>query len=446
MTNFDEWVIREAAGGERGIESSAIPGFPLPMYTKMTQEQCNALRDFLFARRFPAYPDEAPFRYMAVLPAAGDADVVLHYAYAPAIWERAQVEEGPEHHLRTLIATSRFASWRVDLQWHNYLMVGWPLPWGLTAKASSENFPVLVLVERPDASVTGALLRNPHLCNFNANLADEWCEPEEVEVLIANLRKLEVDQVCLSAYKESNVDALTLEEAVANTAESEAGQKEVLVYRDGEWLSSLWSNPASSHGSKGELDFYSVADFHGVRVSEVKRNRRAGMAVAREKQVLAGDYAVLEEALKLAHLGDDEDYEQNPGLKLLCDWWNRHAPEDMRMAGVFRVYHWEAEDNIFIAGDPEEPATQADQMADTPSYAIFEQEGRIPVAVQFFRGRAFNTEDKWGVRTYYANGAEGWSIGCDLHEVDEAYYSVTGLRRLKDVVEYSRNPLPELRW
>ena len=411
----------------------------------MNQDQCNELRDLLFAAKFPSYPAESPFRYLAVVP--GEAvNAVVHYAYAPPVWDRAGFHEEPARFLSSLLSTTPFREMSIEFQQHEYLRDGWPLPWGLTAKESVDNFPLLALVERDDGSVTGALLRNPHMANLTATIAELWCEPDEVETLIAELRAIEPDGMCFvreledgamscSAYKECNIDAVSVADAVASTPETSSGQKEVLLYREKEWLSALWNNPASGTVSAGELNLRSVADFHGTRVSAAKSASRPGLDVARSTQTLAGDYAVLEAALLLADepVGT-ENFEDYFAVKMLAAWWNMAAPEDSREAAFCRAYHWVPEGNIFIACDPEEPALQADQLEGSPSYALFEQEGRPTVALQFYRGRAFNTEDQWGTVTHYANGDDAASIGLDLDEVDEAYYSVSGLQALRSIV------------
>jgi hypothetical protein len=398
----------------------------------MNQDQCNELRDILFAERFPSR--QRLYRYMAVIPGTErGVDAVLHYAYAPGVWEREGWKMGPDNFLKYLIDKTAYRAANIKVRFHDYLQDGWSMPWTLTAKDSSDNFPLLIAVERADGSITGAVMRDPHMTTTEPRVAGSWCEPQEVEELIALVRGLEVDDQLLSTYKERNLDAASLASAIAQMPETEAGQNHVLLYRGNEWFSGLWTNPEKSRRHGEGLDLHSVADFHGVRVSRAKFASRAGLSTAREKQTLVGDYAVLKQALERIHEGTGRDYERNAAVLHLCGWWNTHAPEDMRSAGLFRVYHWVGADNTFTAGDPEEPAVQADQMAQCPTYALFEEEGHPTVAVQFFRGRSFNTEGPYGVQTYHPNGDEAWQIGCELHEVDEAYYSIAGLKSLKTI-------------
>lgn len=404
----------------------------------MNQQQCNELRDLLFAECFPTTLPERVFRYLAVLEGeAEDVDAAIYYAYAPAVWERAGVKEAAEDVLNRLLAKTPYKDARVEWFYQDYLRDGWNLPWAKTAKEDCNDFPLLVVSEQADGSVTGALMRDPHYRDISQRVANRWCEPFEVQELIEHVRDLNEGERLIAMYKDANVDAPSLELAIAQTPETEHGQKEILVYRDNEWLWGIWNNPAKSSWVSSELRLMSVADFHGTRTSEAKRGSRAGLDVARASRTLAGDYAVLEAALETLEGEEGPDLEQHPSVQVLCDWWNVQAPEAVRTAGVFRVYYWSEDDRIFIAGDPEEPAMQAGQLAEHSAYALFEKEGSPTVAVKFYRGRVSNTLGERGVQTWCVTGEEGWLIGVDtLEEVDEAYYSVRGLKSVRECIEF----------
>lgn len=398
----------------------------------MTQDHWNQLRDQLFASRFTVGYKERIFRFLAVLPGGDNGGAAtVHYAYAPGVWTRAGETRDADSVLRGLIAGTPFAEVRLDLKFHHHLRNGWPLPWNLTAKASSDDFPTLVVIERPDGSVTGALMRDPHTGATVETLADA-AEPEEAAEVIALLRELPLDAKHLTWYKDSNIDAPSLAAAIAQTPETEQRQKALLVYRDCEWFQGLWNNPEKGQTWAGE-SLQSVADFHGTRVSAAKRATRAGLDIVRRSQTLPGDAQVLRQALRELPLHETphhlDDLEAWPAVRTVCAWWNSHAPENMRSAGLFRTYIWSETDLVFIPGDPEEPVVQASQLAKEGVFALFEAEGRPVVAIQFYRGRAFNTESSFGgTQTYLANGDEALDIGLDVDEVNEAYYSVLGLR------------------
>ncbi|WP_341744673.1 hypothetical protein [Azonexus hydrophilus] len=404
----------------------------------MNQSECIELRDSIFASQFQTEPKERLFRFLAVEPGGvGDSDATVHFAYAPAVWERAGYGSTPNDVVTLLEATideTPYKDKNLAVQFHDYLRGGWPIPWGITAKESFNNFPSLVLLEAADGKVTGVLMRDAHCGNVNARIANAYAEPHEVEDMIEELTALAPDEQFMGWYKDCNIAADSIDAAIALTPESDAGQKHVLVYRQMEWLWGLWNNPAKPHAYPMELS--SVADFHGTRVSAAKRRSRGELEVAKAKQTIPGDYDVLDQALALLSPDDGgtgTDYEAIPAIKMLCDWWNSHAPEAMRPAACFRVYVWKSNRRTFVAGDPEEPAVQANDLASIPTYAVFEREGRPTVALTFFRGRLFNKEDACGTQTYYANGEDGWQIGVDLDQVDEAYYSLKGLRAIERI-------------
>ena len=207
----------------------------------------------------------------------------------------------------------------------------------------------------------------------------------------------------------------------------------MIVYRRDEWLWGIWNNPGLQHyAGNGSLVLSSVADFHGSRVSMAKRATRPGLDDAKGRQTIVGDGAALERALALAKMARSDEpkfgeYESHPGVKALCAWWNAAAPDNMRTAGCFRLYAWDDAKQIFLAGDPEEPAMQADVLADGGAYAIFEREGRPTIAAQFYRGREFNQEQSGGSIVFSASGIEAYDVGLNAADMDEAYYSARGL-------------------
>lgn len=314
-----------------------------------------------------------------------------------------------------------------------------------TARSVPEEFPgypELVLRELPDGCVTGVAMREMR-SSFHVTFAGNFVEPEEVERGIQILRTLDQNEAYGSWKKELDVDAASLDDAIASSPESSVGQKFVFLYRGNEWLWGIWNNPdhPKRSGALKDLagvDLRSVADFHGTRVSVAKRGQRPGLDTVRANQTVAGPYQELEVAIDLleqSHLRsrDKQDYEAHPAVRYLCDWWNRNAPEGSREAGVVRLYVWNETDRIFNACDPEEPAAQADQLDSWPSYALFEHPGMPTVVACFYRGRSFNKDDGTGYTTIFAaDGSEASSIGLEVAEVDEAYYSLIGLENLAE--------------
>jgi hypothetical protein len=300
--------------------------------------------------------------------------------------------------------------------------------------------PELVLRELPDGRVTGVVMREMR-SSFHVNFAGEFVEPDEVERGIEVLRRLGRNDTYGTWKKESDIDAASLDEALVSSPESAAGQTFVFLYRGNEWIWGIWNNPdhpkrSSALNHLTGLQLHSVADFHGIRVSTAKRAERPVLDTVRAHKTVAGPYQVLTVAIELLERSqlrarDKQDYEAHPAVCHLCDWWNRVAPEGSREAGFARLYVWSEATRIFNACDPEEPAVRADQVDTWTSYALFEHPGLPPVLASFFRGRRFNKEDDHGFTTIFAaDGSEGSSIGLDVSEVDEAYYSLLGLESL----------------
>lgn len=301
------------------------------------------------------------------------------------------------------------------------------------------KFPIMLLYEHGDGSVCGAFMRG----KFSAlhKIATEFVEPEDVLAAIEHVRGVGLGSLFYGLCRESNIDALSLQEAIRLTPESARGQKFVFIFRDFVWQSGIWNNPSKLDRSEPLL-LSTYADFHGTPVSRLRRDTRSGIEVVRAAQTLAGDYALLQRAVglvseKVAH--DSINYENHPAVKLLCEWWNDNAPDGMRSAGLFRIYVWDAANRCFIAGDPEEPACLAEAMVHDPSYALFEQNGEPPVVISFLRGGAFNVEDSEGLKVFYANGETAYCIGLPPGSAwDESYYTMVGLLALKDVCRSKR--------
>lgn len=393
------------------------------------------LRDQLFAKRFQTGHNEQIFELLAVLPGDTDgAEAVVHYSYAPPVWERSACDVDHYVYVSQLIGATTYKDRAIACKHHHYLHDEWPIDWSVTAKQPARDFPTLVLRQYADGSVKGVLMRQARSYTHVGFTADH-AEPEEVEAGLKMLEALAPRQKYCGWFKDSNISAESLEAAISMTAESPGGQKFVLLYRDIEWLSGIWNNPEKASLLAGSLNLTSVADFHGTRVSKAKRATRPGLVEVRKNVVIPGSYPALRAALDL--LTDTvpwskvmQDYETNAAVKSLCDWWNANAPKEMRFAGAFRAYRWNPSDMTFVAGDRDEPAMQANVAANLPSYALFEEVGKPTVLVWFLRGRAFNTEESGGTMIFSANGDAAYDLAQSLEETDEAYYSLVGLEEL----------------
>lgn len=401
----------------------------------LTEVERLDLRDQLFAKRFQTGHNEQIFEKLAVMPGEAEGDeAVVHYSYAPPVWERSACNVDHYVFVSRLIATTTYKDRAISCMHHDYQRDEWPIDWSITARQSARDFPTLVLSEYADGSVKGVLVRQARSYTY-VGFTSDFVEPEEVEAGLKMLADLAPSQKYCGWFKDSCVSAESLEAAISMTAESPGGQKFVVLYRGMEWLSGIWNSPQKDSLLAGTFKLTSVADFHGTRVSKAKRASRPGLDEVRKKMAVPGSYPALQLALSL--LTDSvpwstfkQDYEANGAVRSLCDWWNVSAPDAMRSAGAFRVYRWNPGDMTFVAGDPEEPAMQANVAANLPSYALFEQMGKPTILVWFLRGRAFNTKESGGTMIYSANGEGAYDLAQSLEETDEAYYSLLGLESL----------------
>ena len=401
----------------------------------LTEVERLDLRYQLFAKRFQAGHKEQIFELLAVVPGEKDgAEAVVHYSFAPPVWERSACATDHHVYVAQLIGSTSYKGRAIACVHHDYLCDEWPIDWNATAKHPSRDFPTLVVREYADGSVKGVLMRQARSYTYVGFRAD-YVEPEEVETALKMLGALAPRQKYCGWFKDSDIAAESLEAAISMTAESPGGQKFVVLYRDIEWFSGIWNNPTKDALLGGTFSLTSVADFHGTRVSRAKRASRPGLVEVRKNMAISGSYSALRAALNL--LTDTvpwskikQDYEANGAVKSLCDWWNANAPEEMRFAGAFRVYRWNPGDMTFVAGDPEEPAMQANVAGNLRSFAIFEEVGQHTVLVWFLRGRAFNAEESGGTVIFSANGVPAYDLAQSLEETDEAYYSLVGLEEL----------------
>ncbi len=161
-----------------------------------------------------------------------------------------------------------------------------------------ETFRPWSLREYADGSVKGVLMRQARSYTHVGFTADH-AEPEEVEAGLKMLAALAPRQKYCGWFKDSDINAESLEAAISMTAESPGGQKFVVLYRDIEWLSGIWNNPEKDSLLAGSFNLTSVADFHGTRVSKAKRASRPGLVEVRKNMVIPGSYPALRAALNL---------------------------------------------------------------------------------------------------------------------------------------------------
>ena len=280
------------------LKSPAMTGNIVNKEPPMQDTQCLAIRDWLFDQHDRVTGTARLFRYVAVVP--NDSDVksaTVHYALARPVPITGTFAAEPDDIVRELLAQSPFRSAELHLAEHDVLKDSWPVKWGLTAKDSLSNWPVLVLSERDDKSVYGVVMRSPNLESNALRFASLYCDPEEVGLILDLLMLMQPDDAFLGWFKESEIAASDLEQALAATPQTDAGQKFVLLYRTDEWLSGIWN---ADRPIVERINLTSLADFHGIPVSLAKKRRRADLEQACDNQTVTGDYDALVKALTAA--------------------------------------------------------------------------------------------------------------------------------------------------
>ncbi len=415
------------------LKSPAMTGDVVNKEPLMQDTQCLEIRDWLFNQHDRVTGTTRLFRYVAVVPNDSDGNnATVHYALARPVPITGTFAAEPDDIVRELLAQSPFRLAELQLAEHDVLKDSWPVKWRLTAKDSYSNWPVLVLYEREDKSVYGVVMRSPQLESNAMRFASLYCDPEEVGLILDLLMLMQPDDAFLGWFKESEIAAGDLEEALKATPQTDSGQKFVLLYRVDEWLSGIWNadRPAGER-----INLTSLADFHGLPVSLMKKRRRADLEQACDNQTIKGDYDALVRALAAAGgemPGAGSDCEGDPAVRILCDWWNGTAPNGMRHAGALRIYVWSDERRVFLPGDPEEPGLSAEVLATQPSYALFQEPGKPTVAVVFLRGREHNAALPNGsTQILFANGNPCCVIALPKTAVDEAFHSAQGLRAVR---------------
>jgi hypothetical protein len=148
---------------------------------------------------------------------------------------------------------------------------------------------------------------------------------------------------------------------------------------------------------------------------------------------LIGHWELMEQALELSgQVGRTfrhRSYEEADAVRLLCNWWNAHAPEGQREARAFFVAVM-SDDMVSYIGYNECPEMFPSDFLKNASYALFPSPKGFCYLIQFVQGSQTHTTSKWGITTHQANGQEMWTVGTN-DALDESHYAIDGLHRLK---------------
>ncbi len=288
--------------------------------------------------------------------------------------------------------------------------------------------------EHADGSVSAVLLRSSYPCDrFSIWLGAASVQPEPAQALrlIRDFRDAREGAVEVVGPKLRNIDGDSLAQVLAQVPPTQTDLRTFTLYRatDQEWF----YGTARGVADNLKTDITPFSRFHAIPLSQAAQARRPGLELVRAHQALEGEHEVLLEALRLF----ERDRlvpgapEQHVAVRYLARWWNRRAPPALRKARYCRLYWWD-ERGLFEPCDPEEPGFDAQVMAQSGSYALFERAGLPTMVAQFYRGREHNTQDFQGTATYLASGERGYACSSALHEVDDARYCLRGLQALAE--------------
>lgn len=179
--------------------------------------------------------------------------------------------------------------------------------------------------------------------------------------------------------------------------------------------------------------FYS----HFDQEEKKKELPRLSQNYIQDQATLKGDWALLQKAIheKVGPSGfHQKNHENLPSIKVLCEWWNLNAPLASQHAQCFYVGTVNPEEEtVSLLGYEDCPPWSLEDWAEE-EYAWFKKEGCPTIVVLFLRGQQYNRRIDHSVHIYKADGNLLWEVGCELHEVDESYYSMLGVQELKALI------------
>lgn len=336
--------------------------------------------------------------------------------------------------IRCVLESCRIDPCRVRITRAPNDLDAWPAPWNLTAHPSDRSAHSLLLMENPDGAVQGVALYSP-LANFYDRIARTIYEPEDVQALFDFVRHLAPETPFFGGFKSHDVAASSLGVAIDGVVRGDRFPSLLFVYRNNEWFFGI---------SNEQAPLQPLASLYGWRTTASVTSSRPALDVARSRQTMAGDPDVLRRAIAVAaqskgDLLSDVPAEGSAINRILCDWWNIHAPEADRHAGFFKLYFWDDANRWFHPGDDEEPARAASTFEH--SYAVFDACDGIPSAtiIVFFQHLPLIPDGTHWLAFRYANGTAAYEVGmthAEAHaagrDFDEASRGVVAITQLID--------------
>lgn len=407
---------------------------PTTSVLRLTPDEHDRLCHALAVLPFPNGQDGAMgwrvFRFAAVLPTQSTtASADIHVAIVPNLWDRHEL---PEYRLEDKVREAAQAAGLGDKAFdiHQHEWKKWPIAWKDTLLGDSNAFPTLVLIKEEQGDYNGVLMAKTMVGDTEERLKKAR-SAKRARSLVEELKGLNRFDNHHGWFKQADFEAANLQDLISKVPKSQTGQFYAWIFEDDHWKMGLY------HLSDGEnLRLYSEtkpASHKPLKGAEL-------LGLLRSNQTVKGDWTALKAAIQDSALDqpyyDDfetEDFESRGGVKSLCSWWNKLAPEGADQAGCFRFYVWAPKTRTFEPIGGEEPELTEDSLKEYTShndYTLFEQPGKPTVLAHFLRGRKYNQYINGMTEVYQANGTLFWEVGAPPHEINEAQVSAMGLAEL----------------
>ena len=297
---------------------------------------------------------------------------------------------------------------------------------------------LMILNVWADGAVTGAVMRSSTRMDLTVLIASTYTWPHEVIGFISDIAVMEPGDITHGLQrKQSRIQIHSLAAAVGQEYETTFCAFDVMIYYKGQWY--------LGHPSLAELrskkyipSFKRIGNLHELAADASSAAPLDTKFTALAGQTTSGCLKVLNQSLGFAMGLDTDDAlyirdpQYTPAVKHLCNWWNSKAPEAYRNAGAFYVYQWSRHERKFMSCVKDIDDLTIDQLTEKGSYALFQLNTGLMVAVVFLCVKEAMIEMNGRVHVFLANGDPGYTYEAVANQgtaakANEARKSIAGL-------------------
>lgn len=308
-----------------------------------------------------------------------------------------------------------------------------------TLPALNTSFkPLMILNVWADGAVSGAVMRSSTNMDLTGLIATTYSRPHEVIGFISEIAVMEPGDITHGLQrKNSRIQIHSLSAAVGQEYEKTLCVFDVMIYYKGQWhlghpsLAELRAKKYIPSFKRIDNPYQLATDNSSAQPLDTEFTALAG-------QTTSGCLKVLNQSLGFAMGLDNEDalYIRDPqytaAVKQLCNWWNCKAPEEYRNAGAFYVYQWSRHERKFMSCVKGIDDLTTEQLIEKGSYALFQLNAGVSVAVVFLCVKEAMIEMNGRVHVLLANGDPGYTYEAVANQgtaakANEARKSIAGL-------------------